>query len=99
MEVRVAVKQERGTWITIIFTNISLNAAFSAAGKNVYRFDNKTAIDVPFSLMEQYTGDEHMTISLWVWMKRQDRTQYILAATDPQRLDRKHFGLYTEGKI
>lgn len=71
----------------------------SAAGKNVYHFDNKTAIDVPFSIMEKYTGDESMTISVWVWMKKQDRTQYILAATDPQRLDRKHFGLYTEGEF
>lgn len=38
-----------------------------------------------------------MTLSTWLWMNRKDQQQYILAATDPLRLDRKHFGLYTEG--
>lgn len=66
------------------------------SGDNVYYFNNKTAVDVPAFLLE-YTGDEVMTISTWIWMKRRDQQQFILAATDPQRLDRKHFGLYTEG--
>ena len=30
-------------------------------------------------------------------MQKKDEQQFIIAATDPQRLDRKHFGLYTEG--
>lgn len=38
-----------------------------------------------------------MTLSTWIWMQKKEEQQFILAATDPQRLDRKHFGLYTEG--
>ncbi|XP_028393758.1 calsyntenin-1-like [Dendronephthya gigantea] len=64
-------------------------------GDNVYRFDDKTAIDVP-SFLLQYTGNENMTIATWIWMPKKDQQQYILSATDPQRLDRKHFALYTE---
>ena len=62
----------------------------------MYHFDNKTAIVIP-SYILQYTGDENMTLSTWIWMQKKDEQQFILAATDPQRLDRKHFGLYTKG--
>ena len=62
----------------------------------MYHFDKKTAIDVP-SYMLQYTGDENMTLSTWIWMQKKDEQQFIIAATDPKRLDRKHFGLYTKG--
>lgn len=65
-------------------------------GSNVHYFDKKTAINVPSDVI-QYNGNEKMTISTWIWMKRQDRQQFIMAATDPQRLDRKHFALYTQG--
>jgi hypothetical protein len=30
-------------------------------------------------------------------MQKKDEQQFIISASDPQRLDRKHFGLYTKG--
>ena len=68
------------------------------SGESVYHFDNKTAIDVP-SYILQYTGAESMTISTWIWMQKNKEQQFIISASDPERLDRKHFGLYTEGKF
>lgn len=64
----------------------------------MYHFDKKTVVDVPSYIVE-YTGEESLTISTWIWMHRKPERQFIIAATDPQRLDRKHFGLYTQGKF
>lgn len=77
---------------------LSKNALCHAilSGENMYQFDGKTAIDVPSHVIK-YDGRENMTVSTWIWMKQQNRKQFIIAATDPQRLDRKHFGLYTQG--
>jgi hypothetical protein len=64
----------------------------------VYHFDKKTAIDVP-SYILQYTGAETMAISTWIWMQKNREQQSIISASDPERLDRKHFALYTEGNL
>ena len=61
----------------------------------MYRFNGKRVIDVP-PYVVNYDSQGKKTIATWIWMKPQNKKQFIIAATDPQRLDRKHFALYTD---
>ena len=65
--------------------------------EGMIEFDGKTSLDIPRHQVP-YDSSKKFTVATWIWTKQQKRRQFILAATDSKRLDRIHFGLYTEGK-